>query len=253
MSHVMIMTYAAKKIIVHFGVGTAGVRTGGTAVLLAAILLSPLFSPAAVKAQTAPSVIAAWKADSYAPANFSGKILPSKSSVVTASVEILDNGRFVNLSGTEIRWLLDNGDIVSGAGKKTFQFRVGKEAEDAHELKITVLYRGAELIGFLTIPVTAPEAVIDFRGYRYQIRQGESRFRVLPYFFNITEPKKDLKFVWSSGDQTAEGTDENPDELVYGISSDTPIGDTINIRVLAQNIRKELEFAGDSLTLVVIK
>ena len=220
---------------------------------MAAAFILPLFFPAAVKAQAAPTVIAAWKTDSYVPASFPGKALPSKDSAVTAAVEVLDGGRLANLSGTEIRWLLDNDELVSGFGKKTFQFRTDKEAEDAHELKITVLYRGAELISFLTIPVAAPEVAIDFKMYRYQIKRGESRLKAVPYFFNIADPKKDMDYVWSSGNQITEGAEENPDELLYEVSPETPIGDIINISVLARNIQKELELAGDSLTLVVIK
>ena len=220
---------------------------------MAAAFVLPLFFPAAVKAQAAPTVIAAWKTDSYVPASFPGKALPSKDSVVTATVEILDGGRFADLSGTEIRWLLDNDEFVSGFGKKTFQFRVGKEAESVHELKITVLYRDAELINFLMIPVAAPEVAIDFKMYHYQIKRGESRLKAVPYFFNIADPKKDLDYVWSSGNQATEEADADPDELIYEVSPETPIGDIINISVLARNIQKELELAGDSLTLVVIK
>ena len=62
-----------------------------------------------------------------------------------------------------------------------------------------------------------------------------------------------MDYVWSSGNQTTEEADTDPDELIYEVSPETPIGDIINISVLARNIQKELELAGDSLTLVVIK
>lgn len=87
----------------------------------------PLGDETQQQPQTQPQFFITWKAKSYAPPTFSGKILPAANSPITASFEILDplTGKFVDLSQMIID--PDTGKLTTRAAYKAKRDRTNKE------------------------------------------------------------------------------------------------------------------------------
>src|SRR3989344_1635798 len=78
------------------------------AVLMGILVLAPN-----THAQTRPpELLMTWRANTYAPADFSGKILPIANSHITASFELVDRGKAVDVSRETVYWYV-NDDLVS--------------------------------------------------------------------------------------------------------------------------------------------
>src|SRR4051812_25715047 len=64
-----------------------------------------------------PQFLLTWKAlNSYVPASYNGKALPSHDSPVSVSLEIISGGKVANLKGVTINWYLDGGPLAGGVG-----------------------------------------------------------------------------------------------------------------------------------------
>src|SRR3989344_5475428 len=87
------------------------------AVCFAVVFLAASFLLSSAQ-QSQPQFFITWRAQNYAPANYSGKILPAANSPVTASFEILNplTGKFVDLSTAIID--SDTGKLTTRAAYK---------------------------------------------------------------------------------------------------------------------------------------
>src|SRR3989338_5844802 len=89
------------------------------------VLAALIFANASFAQTSSPRVLLTWQAKNYVPAGYLGKALPSPSSIVTASVEIIDQGKIADLSKNNVYWYLNGSLVGSGVGKKTVSVRVG--------------------------------------------------------------------------------------------------------------------------------
>lgn len=186
-------------------------------------------------AATAPDFMVTWKAADYAPASYRGKVLPSDGTRVDVALELINNNRFANLSGTNITWSLNNSLYKSGVGLKNISFNAAA-SKGNQVLDISFTYAGKTLAKRIVIPVVRPEVVIA---------GGPDIFQALLYFFNLSSPTTQAKFTWEVNGITAEGTGQNPD--VLALSGDMPAGSNIGVRVDVQNLLKNFEIAGASI------
>src|SRR3989338_4500294 len=76
------------------------------------------------KAQTPPEFLVSWRALNYVPADYQGKIFPTKSTRVEAAFDLIDKNKVADLSRNEIAWYLNNNFLRSGVGLKTIAFDV---------------------------------------------------------------------------------------------------------------------------------
>ena len=115
-------------------------------------------------AQAAPQFLASWKADSYVPSWYQGKILPSRGTPVTVSFEVINSGQKADLSGTAVRWYINNKLVkneTNGFGIQSISFNIPDYGGQETEVRIAIPnYRGSELNHILRIPVKNPEAVL---------------------------------------------------------------------------------------------
>lgn len=200
--------------------------------------------------QAAPEFMVTWKAQSYVPSTYRGKILPTRGSPINVSFELIDNGKLANLSRNTIRWYLDEKLQTSGAGIKNFVFNASALAGQSQSIKIIVVnYKGAALEKTLTIPVVQPEVVIDAPYPNLKISPGTNNFKALPFFFNVTDLSR-LIFSWSVNNKTAEPTSQEPELLKLTIEGGRP-GSAINLKAVVRNLLNELEFASQSINLLV--
>ena len=93
-------------------------------VLLPVIIFAVVFGGTIAHAQSAtPQMVVTWQAyGSYVPPAYGGKALPNQESRLTASLELLSNGKLVDLSGQTIYWYLDDTLIDSGVGHQYIVF-----------------------------------------------------------------------------------------------------------------------------------
>lgn len=193
-----------------------------------ALLAFPLLSSAQ---QTEPTFFITWRAQSYVPAGFGGKILPAPSSPVTASFELVQNGKLVNISQETILWYLDRKLIQSGKGLQTISFFTSDVPGFQHGLRARINNfqdKGIIVVKTIQIPVAQSEAVIAAPFHQNTFSGGSARVTALPYFFSV-QNKSELTFIWEvNGQRPVSG--ENPDVLDINTGS-IPPGQVLNIKL----------------------
>lgn len=211
-----------------------------------------------VDAQTAPRFLTSWKAQSYVPGWYQGKIFPAPGTPVEVGFELIDNGRIADLSETKVRWYL-NDNLVrneeNGLGIKSLNFIAPQFGGRNVEVRIAVLNYGdggGQIDEIIHIPVAKPEAVIDAPYPDRLIGVGKSSFRAAPFFFGTKDVSADnFSFEWSIDGKKVEGFFENQADFVLDVGSQAPAGAKLRLSVLAKNLLKELEFASGDIQLEV--
>lgn len=189
-----------------------------------------IFAAIVASAQVAPEFMVTWKADSYAPAGYNGKILPSDGTKIDAALEIIDRGKFADLSATEIRWLINDQILKKGKGLKTVSF-TAEGTRGSQKIAVTAVnYRGANLSKNIVIPIAEPDVVID---------SNVSTFQALPYFFNVANLGQ-LKFDWVVNGRVAEGDVENP-QIISLDTRNLPPTTPIGVELTVTNSLKPIE------------
>lgn len=149
--------------------------------------------------------ILSWSCDSYVPADYLGKALPTRGSrvkVVATPTKMLAQ----HPDTFYYRWLLD-GDIMGwayGVGKSTFEFTVGRWAGNDHEVESQILDAGENLLArnFITIPVVDPEIILAQPKTDYAVKEtlwaqtGQNiSLTAIPLFFHIKN-SSEVNFEW---------------------------------------------------------
>jgi len=182
--------------------------------------------------QAAPEFMLTWKAANYAPPEYQGRVFPASDTKVDVALELIDNGKLADLSGTEIRWYVNNNSQKSGAGLKNFTFNTDGVRGDQAVRVVVNGYRGLALEKTITIPLASPEVVID---------GGPNTFRVLSYFFNFGDVRK-AEFTWSANGAEVAGDPDKPDVLLLDTRNLAP-GTEISLEASVKNIFRTLEAA----------
>ncbi|MDP2696224.1 MAG: hypothetical protein Q8O87_03185 [bacterium] len=190
-----------------------------------------------VNSQTAPQFITSWKANSYVPAEYIGKALPTRDTGVDVAFDLIHNNRAVNLTQTEVRWYLNNKFQTSGLGLTNFDFDVSNITHSSQTIRIVVMdYNGADLTKSVIIPVADPQVTM--------VKIANNEYKALPYFFNIAS-LGDLDFQWSANGIVAT-SDERPDTLTVNIQGGS-LGATINISLSVKSLIDSIERAAKSI------
>lgn len=203
-------------------------------------------------AQTAPEFIVSWKAGSFAPSDYLGKIFPTQNTPLEIGFDLVDENKFVNLANHTIYWFLDGKLIKKGKGLKGINFKTTQLNND-QALRITVVnYKGNDLDKTVFIPVVSPEVVINLPYPNNEaIKAGQTIFQAFAYFFNVSK-LADLSFDWSVDNQKiSEGKAARPDILKLEINTSNMPSPTLNLSVAVKNILKNFEMASDSKNLKI--
>lgn len=220
-------------------------------VILLAALASSLFIAAPLSyAQTAtnkPQVILTWKALTYTPPDFMGKILPTSNSRMAASVALVDGGRIVDISRETIYWYLNDNFLNGSVGLQDVSFNVPNATGGAFDLRaeITTYSKGNQL-KTVSVPVVNPEAVIELPFPSGIFYSSLISLFGQPYFFNVDDPSK-LNFAWSVNGQTPSGA-ENPQSLNIKFGS-VPSGSNLYVSLRIQNPSNQFESGAKSANL----
>lgn len=220
------------------------------------IILYSLFLIPRVSAQMEPEFMVTWKANNYVPSDYQGKILPISGTAVDVNFEIIENGKFADLSKTEIFLYANDNLIKSGKGIKSLNFVADRTAGTSQLVEIIIPNyqpkkgESIRLEKSINIPLVKPEAVIDSPYPNNKINIGLNNFRSLLYFFNIANPLTDISFQWEAAGQEIRGEVANPDLLSLEIQEFLS-GQEFNLNLTASNRFEEIEFANQFITLKV--
>ncbi len=207
--------------------------------VLAGLLSLGFFAVATplVQAQTSsnPQFLVTWKAvGSYIPPSYVGKALPSYGSNITASFELVSQGKILNIQNETIYWYLDDNLIGGGEGIQSITFPPIGAAPDSLELKIQLPdYAGGYLTHTIEIPFVTPQVVLysPFPGSKFST--NPLTISALPYFFNVSSTSN-LSYTWAVNGQTGGGA-ENPEEAQVTLPGGTPAGTGIDVSVKVEN------------------
>ncbi|KKR89267.1 MAG: hypothetical protein UU85_C0004G0108 [Candidatus Wolfebacteria bacterium GW2011_GWA2_42_10] len=212
-----------------------------------------LLSAFGANAQTAPQFLVSWKAQSYVPSWYQGKIFPTNGSRIDVNFELIDNGKIADISKKVIRWYV-NDELMknekNGLGIKSFSFNAADYPGKETEIRIAMPdYWDVPLDKIFIIPIVSPEVVIDAPYPSRRIPADRSSFLAYPFFFNIGNSNS-LSFEWFVNDQSAKAG-ENPSALNLNIDSTAPKGFAIDIKVVVKNLLNEMEFAGKNIKMEI--
>ena len=196
------------------------------------------FSLKGASAQTAssPQFLLTWKAsNSYIPAFYQGKALPgSPGSQITASVELVSNGKLVNLSSQNIYWYEDEVLVGGGPGVQQVTFSPFGEPPSTLILDVEIpQYSGGYLTHTVDIPFVRPQAVIYAPYPNQEFSTNLLAVQGLPYFFYATSTNN-LVFKWSVNGQTG-SNQENPDVAEITLPPGTPGGTNFGLSLSISN------------------
>lgn len=182
------------------------------------------------KAQvTAPQILFTWQTNTYVPDSFSGKVMPSSDSMITAGIDLISMGKRVDLSSYDISWYIDESFYQGAVGLSRISFSaphfIGK-----NNIAVRALiknYPGGPG-KTITIPVAVPEIVIQSSAPSLSASAAPFNLQAYPYFFNIQNPSQ-LNYAWSInnvnvGNQnpftaTRELADRGPARLKLSVSN----------------------------------
>lgn len=208
-----------------------------------------------VNAQSSPQFFVSWKADSYVPEWYQGKILPNRQTSIKVNFDLIDNGKIVDLSATKIRWYVDDKlrrNEKDGLGIKTLQFIPPWSivTRDTVEARIVVVdYKGETIGKIINIPLVKPETVIQNFNFGGELDSGTHKFQVNPFFFNI-RALNDLAFNWIVNGKLAidDSIDEPSNilnlEIAPGLLANTNLKLEIGVEKLtdkSETARKKIE------------
>ncbi len=194
-----------------------------------------------------PQLALTWRAGSYVESSYAGKVLPGLNTPIAATVQLIDDGKVIDLSKRDIRWFVNNKLASSGVGQVRFSFQtdeIGLSGASVGFKAVVLGYKGVDIQRAVTIPIAAPEVVV--RAPLLTVVFGAHTLRALLYFWGVTNPQT-LRLSWgANGARVDNGYGERAVELqIPLVFQPTPIRVTVD----AKNPANEYEFANEATTL----
>lgn len=199
--------------------------------LLAAFIISP-----SARAQTAaPQFLITWRAlKSYVPAAYPDKAVPSYGSPVVASVELLSQGKVLNIKSQTIYWYLNENFIGGGIGLQTVSFLPFDVPPNTLDLRVELPhYNGVLLTRQVQVQTLRPVAVVEAPFPNGQTSVNPTTVTALPYFFNTTAASN-LSFSWSVNGQSGANA-ENPQTAQITLPAGTQSGAELDVMLTINN------------------
>lgn len=214
-------------------------------------LAAMLITQGAAGQSSAAEMHITWRAQTYAPPTYIGKLLPTAGARVTASVFAVQNGKLLDLTGKTVYWYLDDEFIEGGANQQTVEFRVPKDKNGTiAELMVRLPNTAGGLVNTIDIPIVAPHVAIDAPFPRGVVSGPSFRVRARAYFFNTPSPAF-LSYSWAVNNK--EPSAEDPENLSVGIEPGSTPGSSILLNLNVKNPVSFIEFAGHTKTLILGK
>jgi hypothetical protein len=223
-----------------------------TALLALPVVLVNTMPQKANAEQAIPQAILTWQAESFVPHWYPGKSIPTQGTLIKAAIELLKEGKTLDLAKYEIRWFIDGKLAAKGSGSKTMQFRAGAGNSNSHIVRAQITDgKNILLEKFVEIPILEPRVSLLPLLPEDLIGRGAQEFTAVPFFFNIKNVR-DLDFKWVVNNQTPqeENVDE-PEKLSFVIPEDILSNTPLMLSVVALNKNNPLEQGHTRLQLKV--
>ncbi len=192
-------------------------------------------------APSVPKLFLTWSSNTYAPPGFAGKIMPTASSQITASVELIDGGKIVDLSKQSVYWYGNNNFLSGGIGMQSVTFLAPDVAGGTIDLRVEVPnYSKGDQLKTVSVPIVRPDVVIEAPLSSGKFSSSPLQLIGQPYFFNTASPTH-LNFTWSVNSQTPSGA-ENPQVLNIKFGQMMTPGLTIPVSLSVQNTDSRFQF-----------
>jgi len=221
--------------------------------VLTMAILPELFLLNARAQSTPPQVVVTWQAyGSYIPPGYIGKALPNQRSEIVASLEVLSNGKPVDLSGQTIYWYQNETLIGGGTGKQRIIFYPFGSAPAFLTLEVQLPGYNNEslLIHDVQIPLISPKAVIEAPHPSGQLSGDPIVLQGTPYFF-YTSNAGMLSYSWSVNGETSAAA-ENPETLQINLDPSTPSGSSLAVSLTITDTQNSMA-SNDSTNIVYVK
>lgn len=221
-------------------------------ILSVAFFAFSLASAVSAQAATGPQFLITWQAsNSYAPAGYTGKILPTIESQIAAALTIISGGQPLNLSNQTIYWYLNGNFLGGGVGVTHTSFQPYGTPPTALTLKVELPnYPSGILTHEIVIPMVQPQAVIVAPYPSGNFATTQPTVQAVPYFFNATSTMA-LGINWSVNGQTVSSA-ENPQTLNISLPQGTASGFVLAVSLTMRN-PNDSTIAGDTTNLTYQK
>lgn len=226
------------------------IRSLAAALVFALVMVPSAYAQqaAVTTAQPAASsnVLLSWRTNAYAPAGFMGRVPAVGGGTILVTMEIIDSGKPVNLSGYEVRWYLNDNLFDSGMGKQTITIAVPQLHQDSMEVRVQVVgtpYQANEAT--ISIPLGDPEVVLVSHNNRV-LRSGDNIIEAYPYGFNTTD-SSNLLYTWSVNGESPDAT-EDPRSLTVSVDGTPTQAASVTLNVTHPNKPNEQASAQMRLT-----
>ena len=227
------------------------VGVGGVFIALGAASLM-IIAPMA-HAQEELNLVFTWQVDSFYPSNYLMKAPATPNSPLTISLAALENGRFIDLSSTEIVWYRDGKYLNNGVGltRVTFpvDWRVAPPGSD-YSVRALVYYPDGVAESTVHVPIEQQGVVLDIPRFGYEAPSGsQTAITAIPFFFNVNDFGA-LRFEWNVEDTTrSDKTEENV--LVLNVGALQATRRYIPISVRVTNDKGLIEWAEKRVNILI--
>lgn len=196
------------------------------------------------------SVALVWHTNTFVPAEYEGKALPSVGSRITAfALPEFGNEDPGDLLYT---WYVDAESQVRGvAGEQEFSFVVTKNASFI-SLIVEVSNQAQSLSSRqgITIPVMRPSVVLAPSAALYTVPGAKTAVRALPFHFHITT-LNELSFIWSFSGTSVRGVPPDPNLLTISVPENSSRGSSfLSVEASNQSAPGEIARAETQVTIL---
>ena len=217
---------------------------------------------------TVSDVDLTWDANTEAPLNYYGKLLPTKGSFVTVSALPLiyrpGTKSLINSTDLVYNWKLNDkfDSQKSGVDKSIYNFRTTDFAGGAHRVRLEIRAAdgAASLDKSVLIPIVAPQTLVYLSDAKTNLPYGGAlknlttgpmslNFIAKNYFFN--KPADQLKWQWMIDNKEISGGGDQPWLATFNIPSNINRPFFTQIQVAAKNPVNEPETSQSTINLEV--
>lgn len=197
-----------------------------------------------------------WKANTYVPADYDGKAMPTYGSKITISATPLS---IVNENDYVYNWTIDLAFSPESNGQPATDFVVRKTAGGEHSvyLEISDKKTGGVIKEYVVaIPIFSPFSIIYQKNgggalIPLNIENtakpgGQLNLIARPFFFNKTMSSKSLNYKWRINNRLVEGSASDPDELSVEFPKEIYLGMQYNLNLLIENPFDAFQFSEKS-------
>lgn len=218
--------------------------------LTALALFGVLVAASNVQGAPAPQAVLTWRANTFFPSDYPGKVVPSPGASVMVSAETLKGNLLADAPRATFTWYLDEHPFDEGVGLKEVMFTAARPAGGAHFVRVEVDDGSVTYLGSVRIPVAPPKIVVDIPAPFRTIAVGsEVTLSAIPLSFNVAS-LNNLEFTWIVSGERKNEIKGNSLTVKAGVPA--PGGDSaISITAIAVNRSNQLESARASVELIV--